>query len=107
NVVNRQHLQVQAYHLKDKKIKGLVRGRSGILWVATSHGLSWVSDEYMGAIPLQRPYSLSEIRSIACDENNNIWFSQGMQIYRVAVGQSDNVPELVASLPADVTTLYI
>jgi ligand-binding sensor domain-containing protein len=100
------HVDVRSIHLKDKKLKKLVRGRSGILWVATNHGISLVSDEYMAYIPMGAPYKLSEIRAMVGDKHNYAWFSEGNRLYRLNLNDKAPQPELVATLPKDITCLY-
>ncbi|RYD57330.1 MAG: hypothetical protein EOP56_08455 [Sphingobacteriales bacterium] len=100
------HIDIKPMHLGDKKPKKLVRGRSGILWVATNHGISVVSDEYMAYIPMGAPYKLSEIRAMVGDKNNYVWFSENNRLYRLNLNATLKQPEKMSVLPKDITCLY-
>lgn len=88
------------------KPKKIVRDKTGNLWCATNKGLLQSTDLYLSSIHLPSSFSLNHYTAITCDNDEQLWFTQGNKLYRLS-SLADTLPTLVRSLPADITCLHI
>ncbi len=98
-------LHIKEYAFPGKKLNKLTLGRSGVIWCATSQGISMVSDEYMQYIPLEPPYSLSDVRAMSIDKQSNLWYSLDDKLYCLSLCEPSD-QKLVYRAPANITSLF-
>jgi ligand-binding sensor domain-containing protein len=103
--IHADSIKYTASTIGGKRINKLHCGRSGMLWSATNQGLTMSTSAYMNFLPLGQPYNLSTLTAMACDKDNNLWFSQEAALYTMPVNGS-STPRQVAKLPVDIKCLY-
>jgi len=97
----------RAYHFEGLKMRRLILGRSGIVWCGTNAGLTMITDEYMLYRPVEQPYMLNNIRAMACDARNNLWFSLQNKLYTLPVDKIGvTKPVFVYQATGDITVLH-
>ncbi len=102
-----EKIYTRAYRFEGVKMRRLLLGRSGIVWCGTNAGLTMIADEYMLYRPVDKPYALSNIRAMACDAQNNLWFSLQNKLYKISVDKMDvTTPEFVYQATGDITVLH-
>jgi ligand-binding sensor domain-containing protein len=90
-----------------KHYTALLRSKSGNIWCGTDQGLSSVSAEFAMHLKLGTPYSMYGLTSMAIDRQNNLWFAEGQKLYRNPLKDSTHAPQLIASVPATITSLFV
>ena len=97
---------IKPLHFEGKRLNKLLRGRSGIIWAATQHGLTSMTAEYMQYVRLQPPYRLADVSALACDRNNVLWIAMGKNLFHIPLNGNEQRLGHSATLPAPVTSLY-
>lgn len=91
---------IKPYRHPEKKFYSLISGRSGNIWVASAHGLTMITAEYMRyLIPYNIQYRFDSIGSMTCDMHDNLWFAQGHKLYRMSLKNDNAKPELILTMP--------
>lgn len=98
-------VKTRAYRFEGKMRK-LVLGRSGIIWIATSAGMTMIADEYMMYLPVTESYALTSLRTVVCDNKNNVWYSQDNKLYTLSLSRPAEKPRYVYTAMAGITALH-
>lgn len=101
-----QTIKTRAYHFDGLKMRKLLLGRSGIVWCGTNSGLTMITDEYMYYKPVAPPYSLNNIRAMACDKQNRLWFSLQNKLYSMQVDVQSATPQFVYEAVGNISVLH-
>ncbi|OSZ79095.1 hypothetical protein CAP35_12840 [Chitinophagaceae bacterium IBVUCB1] len=97
---------VNAHHFEGRRMKQLLLGRSGVIWCATNTGMTMITDAYMQYLPVPPPYTLRDVRAMACDKDNNLWFSLENKLYKLPLHSKSVVPALQHTAAAGITALH-
>lgn len=94
------------FYFANRTFNALLRDTSGNIWCGTNTGLGMLSYEYIAGLPLDKPYSLSQVTAICCDRDNMLWIALKNKLYRIdlAGGNSALVPAGAFNDP--VSSLY-
>jgi hypothetical protein len=65
-----------------------------------------ITDEYMLYKPVDAPYALNNIRSLTCDEGNNILFSLQNKLYSVPATGRNTKPQFLYEAKGDISVLH-
>ncbi len=95
----------QKLHLEDRKIHRIIQGRSGLIWAATSTGLSPITIEYLAYYRLGNPYRLSGASALAVDGQDRIWMAQDRRLFRIDRKEGGAQMEQSTEFPTEVTAL--
>ncbi len=95
-----------AHHYPGKRFHKLLRDHTGSLWCATGDGLTMVTDQYLSYLPLKAPYSLQGITAMACDRQNNLYYTQGEVLYKSPLLEPGKV-RAVLRAGAPITCLHV
>lgn len=98
---------VNAHYFEGRKTKQLLLGRSGVIWCATNTGMTMITDAYMQYLPVLPPYTLKDVRAMACDKDNNLWFSLEEKLYKLPLNGKTNTPVLQHTATAGITALHV
>lgn len=101
-----EHIRTRAYHFEGLKMRRLILGRSGIVWCGTNAGMTMITDEYMLYKPVAPPYALNNIRAMACDKDNNLWFSLQHKLYKTQIDNQHTAPVFVYNAVSDISVLH-
>lgn len=104
---NRMH--IEPYALPGRNIRGVICGRSGMLWCGTTKGVTMFPAEYMHMLPLNGNYNIGQLTAMACDKYNKLWLAQKNKLYYTPANANANTalqPVLAHTLPADITSLH-
>ena len=88
-----------------RKINAITIDRSGNMWLATTSGLTLVTEPYLQKISLGADFSLSKLSALACDHQNTIWFTQNNELREYDPATSEVTTAWHS--PAPVNCLYV
>jgi hypothetical protein len=88
---------------KGRKLRKLLRDRSGNIWCATSDGITLITANYLRSRRMSDGYSLQSLAAMSFDKEGNLWYSQGQQLCRM---RPEGNPEKVFTAPAPITAIY-
>ncbi|MEI8279937.1 MAG: two-component regulator propeller domain-containing protein [Bacteroidota bacterium] len=98
-------MKITQYSMAGDKIKKLLRDKVGNIWCATNRGITMVMEEYMGYIPLKRPFSLQEINALASDNDRYLWFAQSKELYQIDLANFNDIKHIFTA-EATITSLH-
>jgi ligand-binding sensor domain-containing protein len=98
-------MSVKTYSFPGDKIFKILRDHVGNIWCATTKGVTMVMEEYMGYIPLQKPFSLQEINAMTSDNDKYLWFAQGRELFQIDLKNPSDLKHLFTA-GATITSLY-
>jgi len=97
--------EMSAHHFPGKRFRKLIQDISGNLWCATVDGITMITHNYISALPLAAPYTLSNITAMVCDQKNNLYFTQGAVLYKGSLLRPETV-RAVLNAKAPITCLH-
>ena len=97
-------LIIKPYSVQSK-LKKIIRDKAGNIWCATNKGLLMQTALYVENIQLPSQFLLSNYTAMICDDENNLWFTQGKELYKKNLSSSA-FPEYITSLPVAITALH-
>ncbi len=99
-------VNVRPYHFAGKKIRKLLRIKSGNIWCATNEGLAIVTVEHAAYTIAQAPYFFSTVTAMVCSGDNKLWLGQQRELLSMQLKRDTASPVREAMLPADITCMY-
>lgn len=97
---------IKPYHYANKSFNTLLYTKAGAIWAGTNTGLTEFSAGFAAEREIGPPYNMNELTATACDRQNNLWFAELNELYKMPLSRSA-APEHVCSLPAIVSCLYV
>lgn len=95
----------EPYYYPRQKLYSLLMDATGNVWCGTDAGLKQLPAEYVAPVPLQKPYSLSELTAIDSDEENNLWYALKNKLYTVPLGDKKHKPLLKHTAATTITKI--
>ena len=97
-------LDIEPVTYEGIKLLKITRDKTGNIWCATNRGLMVNSALYTTSLKLPASYQLRDVTAITCDKDNNLWFTQNDQLYKMPLGST--VPQFMEKTAASITCLF-
>jgi ligand-binding sensor domain-containing protein len=106
HIIYKDSISVEPYHFPNKKIKKLLRIRSGNIWCATNEGLTIVTVSHAKYSIVNAPYFFTTLTAMACEGNDKLWLGQEQELLSMPLKKDTTAPKHEAMLPANISCMY-
>ncbi len=87
------------------KLNKIIKDKADNIWCATNKGLMLHTGIYMDALRWPAGFHLQEVTAVTIDRNNNLWFTQNKELFRLPLTWPLQ-PQHVLSAATAITCLY-
>lgn len=99
-------VSVSATFMPGTRINALINDKAGNIWCATDKGISLITAEFLNFIPLPKPFSLTDVTAMGCDNNNRLWLALKNEVFYTDLNKEEYNLQKVFKAKTPVSVIY-
>jgi ligand-binding sensor domain-containing protein len=99
-------VSVSATFIPGTRINALLNDKAGNIWCATDKGISLITAEFLNFIPLAKPFFLSDVTAMGCDNNNGLWLALKNEVFHTNLNTEEHNLQKVFKAKVPVSVIY-